>query len=211
MKSFETWTLDELHSSFGLKRTYENEKLNRWTSETKTINDFEKELLRRLHDKLLIYVNTWNEDELKMHFIAPLLMLVDYTNERYKSFSQRTLSAKINDIEVSGKVDYMVATGYQKPKQPFFFIHEYKPARRAVNDPDGQLLIEMLTAQTLNQNQRPLFGVVVEGKLWSFVVLDGKNYCISQSYDCTKDEIYQIYAILCKVKDYIEEFLAEVK
>jgi len=105
----------------------------------------------------------------------------------------------------------MVATGLQKPKRPFFFLHEYKPARRVINDPDGQLLIEMLATQTLNQNEKPLYGVVVEGKDWFFVILEGNKYIISPSYDSTKDEIYQIYAILCKVKDYIEEILAETK
>ncbi len=211
MKSFETWTLEDLENSFGLEQVEQSTILNNWLSSQKKVTDFERTTIEHLQLRLKDNVNSWNEDELKMHFIGPFTMLVDFITKRYKSFTQRMLQCTINDIEVSGKVDFVVATGKQKPKSPFFFIHEYKPARRAVNDPDGQLLIEMLTAQTLNQDHRPLFGVVVEGKYWSFVVLEGKNYIISQSYNCTKDEIYQIYAILCKVKDYIEEFLAEVK
>ncbi len=211
MKSFETWTLEDLELTFGLTKIKETPILTQWLSATTTISEKVKEDIVYFQELLTECGNTWNEDELKMHFIGPFLMLVKFTTNHFKSFTQRMLQCTINDIEVSGKVDFMVATGKQKPRNPFFFIHEYKPARRAVNDPDGQLLIEMLAAQTLNQDHRPLFGVVVEGKLWSFVVLEGKNYIISQSYDCTKDEIYQIYAILCKVKDYIEAFLAEEK
>jgi len=211
MKSFETWTLEDLQTEFGLQSIEQSETLDNWLASTKSIDENEKNNIEKLKLRIKKYVNTWNEDELKMNFIAPLLLLVDFTTDRYKSFSQRGLSAKINNIEVSGKVDYMVATGLQKPKRPFFFLHEYKPARRVINDPDGQLLIEMLATQTLNQNEKPLYGVVVEGKDWFFVILEGNKYIISPSYDSTKDEIYQIYAILCKVKDYIEEILAETK
>ncbi len=211
MKSFETWTLEDLQLTFGLQSIEKSDFLTSWLSSELIINDLQRSNIENLKLKAKKYVTTWNEDELKMHFIAPFLMLVDFTTDRYKSFSQRMLTALIGDVNVSGKVDYMVAMGLQKPRHPFFFLHEYKPARRSTNDPDGQLLIEMLAAQTLNQNNEPLLGVVVEGKLWNFVVLEGKNYIISPSYDSTKDEIYQIYAILCKVKDYIEEMLPDIK
>jgi len=211
MKSFETWTLEDLETTFGLQQIEQSDRLTDWLSSKKEISDFDKKVIDNLKSKLKDNVNSWNEDELKMHFVGPFLMQVDFITKRYKSFTQRMLQATINGIEVAGKVDYMVATGKQKPKSPFFFLHEYKPSRRVVNDPDGQLLIEMLATQTLNQNEKPLYGVVVEGRQWFFVVLEGKNYVISKAFDATESEIYQIFAILCKVKDYIEEILAETK
>ncbi len=209
MKSFETWTLEDLETSFGLQQVDESIYLTNWISSTKLVNDFEKTTLEHLRIILKENVNTWNEDELKMHFIGPITILVNFITKKYKSFTQRTLKAKINEIDVSGKVDFMVAQGKQKPRTPFFFLHEYKPARRAVNDPDGQLLIELLTAQTLNNNHEPLYGIVVEGRLWYFIVLKDKEYAISNPFDACDVDIYQIYAILCKVKDYIEEILAK--
>jgi len=207
MKSFETWTLEELQNSFGLKQLENSEVLNNWISSTKEINENDKTQLEKYRISIKKYINTWNEDELKMHFIGPLLMLVDFTTENYKSFTQRTIKTKINDIEVGGKVDFMVATGLNKPKTPFFFLHEYKPARKATNDPDGQLLIAMLAAQNENKNNKPIYGVVVEGRFWYFVVLNENKYILSKPFDACEEDIYKIYAILCKVKDYIDEFI----
>jgi len=205
MKSFETWTLDELELSFGLKEVDNSEILNQWLAAEINIDKEKEKFLLFYKEKILSNNKGWNEDELKLNFIGPFLMLIDFSTKHYRTFSQRTLKTKINNIEVSGKVDFMVALGKQKPRNPYFFLHEYKPARRTTNDPDGQLLIAMLTAQTLNNNGKPMYGVVVEGKLWNFVVLDKNEYTISQSYDATKDDIYKIYAILCKVKEYINE------
>jgi len=209
MKSFESWTLEDIQTDLGVKQIDESEVLTEWLSSKKEISEFTKTNIEYLKSKLKKNVNSWNEDELKMHFIGPFLMQIDFITDNYKSFTQRTLTAKLNDIEVSGKVDYMVATGMQKPKRPFFFLHEYKPARRVVNDPDGQLLIEMLAAQELNQSKHPLYGVVVEGRSWFFVVLHEKTFAISNPYDACDVAIYQIFAILCRVKDYIEEILAQ--
>jgi len=207
MRSFETWTLEDLEIEFNLKRIKKSETLENWISTKLEIEKNKKQYIDFLKDKIYKYINTWNEDELKMQFIAPLLMLVDFNSDYYKSFSQRTIKSKINNIEVGGKVDFMVATGLYKPKSPFFFLHEYKPARKAINDPDGQLIIAMLASQIENNNHNPIYGIVVEGKFWNFVVLENNNYIISRSFDATTDYIYKIYAILCKVKDYIDELL----
>jgi hypothetical protein len=48
------------------------------------------------------------------------------------------------------------------------------------------------------------------GKLWNFMVLEEKNYCISESYDCTKqDDLLQIIAILRKFKEILETRLLD--
>jgi len=204
MRSFESWTLEDLGISFGLKEVRKSELLTNWLSSKIKIEADKEKFMLHYQELLIKYNKTWNEDELKLQFIAPFLMLIDFNSDHYKSFSQRTLSAKINDIEVSGKVDLMVATGLNKPKIPYFFLHEFKPARKVTNDPDGQLIIAMLSAQTLNNDNKPMYGVVIEGRYWYFVVLQDKQYIISQSFDATKDDIYEIYSILCKAKEYIE-------
>jgi len=87
----------------------------------------------------------------------------------------------------------MIATGRSKPKEPFFFLHEYKqlhPSKK--NDPLGQLLIAMVTAQAKNPNPHPVYGVVVEGRFWYFVVLNDKEYAVSNPFDACDVDIYQI-------------------
>jgi hypothetical protein len=42
-----------------------------------------------------------------------------------------------------------------------------------------------------------MYGCEVMGKQWSFVILEGKSYCLSKSYDCTEqDDLLKIIAIL---------------
>jgi len=102
----------------------------------------------------------------------------------------------------------MVATGKSRPKEPFFFLHEYKPQHPSKkNDPLGQLLIAMVAAQAKNDNQHPIYGALVEGRIWYFVVLQGTEYSVSSGSNAATNDIFQIYAILCKVKDYINEIL----
>jgi len=122
MKSFETWTLEDLETTFGLQQIEQSDRLTQWLSSKKEVNEFETHTIEHLKSKLKDNVNSWNEDELKMHFVGPFLMQVDFITKRYKSFTQRMLQATINGIEVAGKVDYMVATGKQKPKSPFFWF-----------------------------------------------------------------------------------------
>ncbi len=212
MKSFETWLFDEVEIAFSLKRVKKHILLTDWLSSKKNISEYEKKSIELQCEQLSNNVDAWNEDELKLQFIGPFLWFVNYITDKYKPFTQRSLSIKTDSVESSGLVDFMIATGKSRPKEPFFFLHEYKqqhPSKK--NDPLGQLLIAMVAAQEKNGNNHPIYGVIVEGRYWYFVVLHNKEYVVSPSYDATKEEIFQIYAILCKVKDYIELILSENK
>ncbi len=208
MKSFESWTFEDVEIKFNLERNFKFELLNSWLSASIEPSQNKKESIELLKNDLTKNVNSWNEDELKMQFIAPLLHLIQFSTEYYKPFSQRSLTLKTDKIEVSGIVDFMIARGKARPREPYFFLHEYKqqhPSKK--NDPLGQLLISMVAAQIKNNNQCPIYGVLVEGRYWYFIIVTEKKYEISKGFDACEDDIYQIYAILCKVKDYIDEFI----
>ena len=69
----------------------------------------------------------------------------------------------------------------------------------------GQLLQAMMIAQDQNNNGKPIYGCEIMGKDWNFVILEGKTYCISKSYDCTEhDELLQIISILRHFKEILE-------
>jgi len=209
MKSFESWLYDEVEQEFGLSQNNHSESLKQWILATATIDETDKKIITKLKDKLSDNVIAWNEDELKMQFIAPFLNVVNLSSDKYKPFSQRTLTLKTDKVETSGLVDYMLATGKSRPREPFFFLHEYKqqhPSKK--NDPLGQLLIAMVAAQAKNQNTHPVYGVLVEGRFWYFVLLTEKYYAVSKPFDACENDIYQIYNILQKVKDYIHDILA---
>ena len=65
----------------------------------------------------------------------------------------------------------------------------------------SQLLEAFLIGQTKNEKPIPLYGVEIIGGTWRFVIIEGKDYCISQSFDATnKEDLLQIIAILRKFK-----------
>jgi len=211
MKSFESWIIDDIESVFEIEQNYESEILYNWLKSNILAIEYKKELITVFKNYLLKNVNTFNEDELKMQFIAPFLAVVDFMNGKYKAFSQRSLTLSNDKVETSGIVDFMLARGKSRPVEPLFCLHEYKqqhPSKK--NDPLAQLLIAMLAAQSKNNNNQPVYGVLVEGRFWYFIVLHQKEYGVSDAFDATTADIYQIYSILCKLKEYIEEMVKDL-
>ncbi|MDX2302078.1 MAG: hypothetical protein NW226_04725 [Microscillaceae bacterium] len=211
MKNFENWETQDVEMTFGIVQEKKSTLLEDWLHAKTEITDQERQTLEGWREKLLYHADFWNEDELKLQFIAPLLDFVDYTLTYCKPFSQRKLTAKIQDIHVGGWVDYMLASGKQKPIRPFFFLHEYKQERKGDADPKGQLLIEMLTAQHLNDYLFPIYGCYVVGRNWFFMVLEANQYAVSDAFVATQEDIYQIIAIMRKVKVYIAEIVQKIE
>jgi len=207
--SFENWETQDLEITFELEQLWEQKTLQNWLEATAKFSDIEKISIEKVRKRILRFVDFWNEDELKMQAISRILDIVDYDSDKYTTFSQRTLKAVINDIELSGRVDFMIAKGRQKPIKPYFFIHEYKQERKGSADPKGQLLAELLAAQANNESKFPMYGCYVIGRNWFFVVLEGKQYAVSDAFVSSQQDIYQIIAILKKMQDYIKEWLEE--
>lgn len=207
-KTFEKCNFEEVEELFGLKRVYEHTVLQNWLNvEDRRVElEVEKEL-EKLKVNLLKNVDTWNEEDLKMKFIAHLLYMLDYDRADYRSFLERKLSATIGGVELSGKIDLVIAKGKRTPKAPFFCLHEYKQEQPSGSDPLGQVLAAMLVAQHKNEGTHPVYGVYIMGRFWFFVILEGKEYSVSNSYVATRRDIFTIYKALDKLKDLIGEML----
>ena len=130
--------------------------------------------------------------------------MADYDTDDFKSYANRKLKGKIDGKEVSGEVDLMIASGEFEPKRPYFCLHEYKKEDGINNDPLGQLLIAMLTAQELNDNAFPIYGAYVSGRNWFFLTLQNDTYCISNEFVATRSDIYDIMRIMKGLKTIIE-------
>jgi hypothetical protein len=203
MKSFKHWTRQDIADKFGLDTKDSCQHLNAWLDVDSEVSEDRKKQLLRLQSKLRENVDTWNEQELIIKFIALLIDMVDYDNSEYKAFANRKLKGKIDGEEVSGEVDLMIASGKFEPKEPYFCLHEYKKEKGADNDPLGQLIIAMMTAQELNKNKFPIYGAYVMGRNWFFLTLEGRKYCISDEYVATRDDIFKIFGILDSLKGLI--------
>jgi hypothetical protein len=204
-KSFDDWTTQQIRDTFGLQEAAASLLLQQWLAAIHTPNSSQAVILETKRALLARFYRYWNEDELKFQFIAHICDLAQLHGTNYNTFSQRILAATVQKIVLYGRPDLMVAHGQEEPKKPYFFIHEYKPTKR-VDDPLGQILAAMLAAQSHNADDLPLFGCIVLGAIWQFVVLEDNQYLVSRNYDATDDaDLRGIYAALCQAKVYIEE------
>jgi len=205
-KTFNQWNKGELQKEFGLKRHEECEALKTWLSMPDEVpivlNDLEENMLDFSRDEARIYIEEWNEWELRDQFIGPVIKLARFND------AERLVSTF--SIELSGKVDWMIASGMGRPEKSFFFIHLYKQEGRSTRSNSGQLLATMLAAQELNDDGKPIYGAYVVGRNWFFVVLQGKSYCMTDAYVSTKeDDLKEILRILKAQKLMINERISE--
>ncbi|NJO03220.1 MAG: hypothetical protein HC880_17430 [Bacteroidia bacterium] len=213
-KPFDQWHRYEVEKLFGLRENADLPDLKQWLELELALPSEENQKLEELRDLLREEVWNWNEEELKMEFISPMLKLVNFREVDSKAFFDRRLKldlkqahlmSETNLIEVAGKVDCLIARKTKVPEAPYFCLHEFKKEENTSQDPLGQLLIAMLAAQQENPPQTVLYGCYVSGRSWFFVVLKDLEYAVSLAYDATKDEIFEIYAILKNLKTMIAQ------
>jgi hypothetical protein len=206
--NFRDWTLGLIEDSFGMVQADNLPILDELLSFHYQPDEFEVRHLTTFgNNYLTLGGDDWNEVELENKLISPIIVFAGIENKKFTYFLERELSAIIQDYEISGKVDGMIATGYRSPKMPYFCLNEYKRQTDPNGDPRGQVLIAMLAAQHLNDNQKPIFGCYVIGRNWYFLALVGKEYAISKDYSCVDDEIFDIYRILKGLRVQIEKNL----
>ena len=200
----------QLVDTFKLNRIveYQTPRMSEWLSvETPTFSMPEQYIFDNALTKAIKNIGGWNEEDLKMKFISdilPLGYLED--NGRFMTYFEKSLSGIVEGIALSVKSDFMVAAGVlDYPKQPYFHFQEYKPSKNPSGDSMAQLLEAMLIAQEKNKNGKPIYGCEVIGRNWNFVVMEGKDYCISASFDSVnREDLLKIIAILRKFRVILE-------
>ena len=148
-----------------------------------------------------------------MHFIGPMFSLVNFTEPyRFNLFAQRNIEAMMTeDVMLMGRVDETIATGYQEPEKPFFAFNEYKRQTDPNGEPAGQALGAMLAGQALSGDGKPIYGCYIIGRNWTFMVLEGKKYAMSNMYDGgSYEDACQILRILFQLKEYCMERTAHL-
>ncbi len=206
-KSFKEWDSEEVEKTFAITRLWKDMPELEELLKIEIEKNIDSDDVIELRDMLYVNADAWNEDELKMFFIAPLLNMVKFYHQPYyKAFTQRTMRIQTETVDCRGDVEFLVATGRKNPEKPFFFLHEYKQEEQRTNDALGQILIAMVAAQLQNEEQIPLYGCYVLGRFWFFLVLSGKQYSVSNAYNATDEDLPKIIAILKKVKSKLEKY-----
>ena len=204
----------ELAYQFNLERiiTYQTPEMQRWLAVQPPVLDVvEQGIFDRILPLAIREIDGWGEEDLKMLYISQILPLGHiYSNGRYKLFHEKTISGIVDNIPLSTKTDFMLATGaLDLHQQPYFHFQEYKSSKPS-GDSMAQLLEAMLIAQEKNKNGKPIYGVEIIGADWRFVVLKDKTYCISEPFiSIKKDGLLAIIAILRHFKHILETELLD--
>jgi hypothetical protein len=202
--NFSNITLDKLNEVIKLEFFQDSSVFKPLTEFQYEISEDEEEFLKHLIDRNLQFVDFYTEEELKMKFLSFILNRVDFYSNEIKDWYERNLKGEINGILLNGTTDFMVAKGLTEPKEPYFFIQEFKKTKIS-SLPLPQLLAEMVVAIELNKSNS-IFGAYIIGKRWDFVFLEkfencSYRYAISESFDSFKlRDLKSIYKNLQAVK-----------
>ncbi len=206
--------LDTLIEEFSLKQLGKSEELNSWIESNEVeLDDFAETVLAKIEPRLRFEIDGWLEEELKMKLLSPIFMLAEVSvPEKIGVFFERPIAAEFENGRISLVTDCMISSiyGVTSPQTPYFFMQEFKKSKGDKQDPEGQMLAAMISAQHLNQNGNPLYGSFVVGRDWFFTILESKNYTRSESFRLTQPkELRQVILALRKLKIIILEKLMD--
>ena len=177
-----------------------------WFSYCYNFSNEEIVFFEKLIEKNRPLISDYNEEDLKANFIIPLINKVDFflLDKRIRGFYEEKLIYKTERFIFKGTTDFVVSKGFKRPKEPYFFIQEFKKGKEN-SDPEPQLLAELISAIELNGFSF-MRGAYIIGAIWNFVILEklGEEkyqYFVSQNFDSTKlNDLKDIYKNLLFVK-----------
>ena len=202
--NYQNTTYQDIKDVINIQKKLNHSKFNNWFNFKYKISDTENTLLQELIIENELYLSKYNEAKLFAKFISPILHKVNFQVGEIKDWYESFLQGEVNGFKFNGKTDFMVAKGDVSPDKPYFFIQEYKQTLPN-NDPEYQLLAEMLVAMEINKTNI-LHGGFIIGKFWDFVILEKlKNgnyeYFVSKSFNSLDiKELQQIYINLQAAK-----------
>ena len=198
---------DILISTYQLESVFKSTLLDNWLNSSYPLEDFQLKAVERLSKNYEREGDSWNEEELKVRFIALVIEIVNIDEEgKIKLFLERNISAEVGEYQISVNVDLMFAgqIGRNTPSHPYFFLQELRKGKKSTNDPEGQMLAAMIASQKINDDNKPIYGAYQVGRNWIFSILSGKEYHISRQFDVSKaDDLKSSIFNLKRIKDLV--------
>ncbi|KOR33058.1 hypothetical protein TI05_03280 [Achromatium sp. WMS3] len=206
---FSKITEAQLKQIVNIKRKISNNCFDHWFNNSISLPDTILDFLFYLITENKDFVKDYNEEDLKINFIAPILTKVHYKDLEHeiRAFYDEKLTYTTEEFILTGNCDFYVAKGLFSPEKPYFFIQEFKRELQYSN-PQPQLLAELIAAIELN-NFVTIKGAYIIGAIWNFVILEKLNtnkyqYFVSENFDSTKiEDLTTIYKNLVFVKNEI--------
>ncbi len=150
-------------------------KFDEWFETPYELKEQDIVFFSNLIKKHRTFIGFYMEEDLKAKFIIPILNLVDFMVLPVRDWYDGTLLGTLNGVKFRGFADFMVATGIDQAKKPYFFIQEFKPSVPD-KDPKVQLLAELLV--TIEKNKTNIMrGGYIIGQNWNFMIVEktGEN------------------------------------
>ena len=183
--NFSTITYEQLKDLTGIREEVDDEAFETWRTNGREPDEEQLARLKQLVDWHRIHLESYTEEEIRMKVIGPLMELVNYREVDLIEWYERPIQAKIGDIELGGKADFILARGEKSPVPPFFLLQEFKPEFSNSN-PEVQLVAELVVAAKLS-NRDVVRGAYTNAGIFRFVELShsqGKpGYRVSRRYD----------------------------
>jgi hypothetical protein len=211
--TFKQCTVGLLERTLGIEQILHSETLNQWLNYQIDITESERENLLEQQEVLIFNLLGWNEQELALNFIGPVVSMLRFKSKKFNLFAERSIEATLTTVDgselaLNGKPDGIIASGFREPEMPFFSFHEHKQELDSSGDPAGQVLAAMLVGQSQNNNpELPMYGCYIIGQNWYFLVLENKNYAIASPFSATNKELFDIFRILKALKAIVEKRL----
>ncbi len=199
----------DLHELFEIEQNLDGSHFDEWFHNTIDIDqEIDSFLIELLEDNRSL-IERYDEEDLKINVLAPLLQKVRFKSfdKKIRDFYEVSMTYRTSRFIFNGTVDFMVAEGLVEHKKPYFFIQEFKRSEDYSN-PRPQLLAELISAVELNE-WTCIKGAYIIGGIWHFVILeklalDTYQYFLSQNFDVTRiDDLRSIYTHLVCVKHEI--------
>jgi hypothetical protein len=201
----------DLRHLFNLERKLESDIFEPWFNSEYSLTTEDVDFLTDLLHLEADFVKIYREEDLKIHFISPILNRVNFKllDNKVRDFYEEPLIYQTDNFILKGEIDFVVAEGLEYAKKPYFFIQEFKRSEEYSN-PRPQLIAELISGIELNQDES-IKGAYIIGAIWNFVILEklGKNkyqYFVSSNFDSTKiDDLIAIYKNLLVLKEKIAQ------
>ncbi|MDM8560792.1 hypothetical protein [Candidatus Parabeggiatoa sp. HSG14] len=216
--TFGSISFKDLEHLVSIRRNISTEVFCDWFEAESQISHDDNVFFEDLIRDNYFLIESYNEEELKVKFISPILNRVKFTNVEHeiRDFYEEKITYKTDKFILTGTTDFLVSKGLEYSKKPYFFIQEFKKTIKN-DDPRPQLLAELISAIELN-GFKVIKGAFIIGENWNFVILEKQEnnkyqYFVSHTLNATHiNDLRQIYKNLLFVKhEIINSILSDLK
>ena len=199
----------ELRNLVRIKQIFSTDIFSSWFSEQPVLQESDIVFLTELLEKEFHFIRIYNEEDLKVKFIAPLLNRIDFRDltKEIRDFYEEKITYATDTFILTGTTDFLIATGLEYSEKPYFFIQEFKRGKEG-SYPEPQLLAELIAGIELSGWTR-MKGAYIVGAIWNFVIVEKAaehtyRFFVSVNFDSTKlEDLKKIYKNLLVVKNEI--------